>query len=127
MNKIKGQIGIDRNTLFIIVILVLIGLSSFGLGRLSKEESLNNPNTKLDNGNGYIVKEEIGKSILIESDNKKVVNNSREKMYVASKNGKLYYGVNCSGANRIKTENKLWFSTEQEAIDAGYNKASLCK
>jgi len=127
MNKIKAQLRIDGNTAFVVAILVLVGLCSFGLGRLSKDESLNDPNTKLEHGNGYIVKEEIGKSILIENDTKNTQSIPKEKMYVASKNGKLYYGANCSGAGRIKLENQLWFNTEQEAIDTGYSKASSCK
>jgi len=128
MNKIKGQIGIDGNTALIIIILIFVGLCSFGLGRLSREGGSQNSNTTLDNKNAVSVKGEIGKSNQVESSTKNLVSNSqKEKMYVASKNGKLYYGANCSGANRIKLENQIWWSSEQEAMDAGYTKASSCK
>lgn len=45
---------------------------------------------------------------------------------VASKNGTKYYKVTCSGANRIKEENKIYFQTVEEAIAAGYGEAKGC-
>ncbi len=127
MNKIKGQIGIDRNTLLTLLILVFVGIGSFGLGRLERGELIQKSNIKLDNTNVIPVKEEIGKSNSVESSDFKIDTNSRRKMYVASKNGKLYYGVNCSGANRIKIENQMWFATTLEAEDSGFSKAASCK
>ena len=47
--------------------------------------------------------------------------------FVASKNGTKYYPVGCSGANRIKEENKVYFSTSKEAETAGYGPAANCK
>ena len=47
------------------------------------------------------------------------------KTFVASKNSNLYHHVSCPSANRIKEENKLWFSTHEEAEKAGYS-ASAC-
>ena len=83
MNKIKGKIGIDTDTIMCLLVIILVGVGSFGLGRLpvahSKEESV----IKLENINDTNVKEEIG-------NNREVINDnftSREKMYVASKNG----------------------------------------
>jgi hypothetical protein len=46
--------------------------------------------------------------------------------YVASKNGTAYYLPSCSGAGRIKDENKIWFDTESAAENAGYKKAANC-
>jgi len=46
---------------------------------------------------------------------------------VASKNGKKYYFVHCSGANRIKNENKIYFSTIEAAEGAGYTLAANCE
>ena len=47
--------------------------------------------------------------------------------YVASKNGKLYYPVNCKGANRIKPDNRVWFDTVTDAEKSGYTPSSSCK
>lgn len=45
---------------------------------------------------------------------------------VASKNGTKYYFVDCSGVNRIKEENKIYFKSVDEAVEDGYEKASSC-
>lgn len=47
---------------------------------------------------------------------------------VASKasSSKLYHHPWCSGAQRIKETNKLWFPTESAAISAGYTLAGNC-
>lgn len=48
---------------------------------------------------------------------------------VASKNStsQLYHFLWCSGAKRIKEENKITFSSEQEAQSKGYTLASNCQ
>ncbi len=45
--------------------------------------------------------------------------------FVASVNGTKYYRPDCSEVRRIKEENKLWFDSEEEAKDSGYE-ASAC-
>ncbi len=47
--------------------------------------------------------------------------------YVASKSGAKYHLPWCSGAQRIKEENKVWFATKEEAESAGYEPAANCK
>jgi len=44
--------------------------------------------------------------------------------FVASVSGGKYYFLTCSEVKRIKEENKIFFKTEQEAIDAGYSVSS---
>jgi methylphosphotriester-DNA--protein-cysteine methyltransferase len=46
--------------------------------------------------------------------------------YVASKNGTKYHYPWCSGAKRIKDENKVWFDTVEQARAAGYTPAANC-
>ncbi len=46
--------------------------------------------------------------------------------YVASKNGTRYYLPSCSGAKRIKEENRVWFQTKSMAEAAGYTPAANC-
>lgn len=48
------------------------------------------------------------------------VSSSTISEYVASINGTKYYFNSCSEVKRIKEENQVFFKTEQEAIDAGY-------
>lgn len=47
--------------------------------------------------------------------------------FVASKNGEKYYLPSCSGAKRIKEENKVWFPTREAAEASGYEPAANCK
>ncbi len=47
--------------------------------------------------------------------------------YVASKTGAVYHLPWCSGAKRIKEENKIWFASKEEAEQAGYRPAANCK
>jgi hypothetical protein len=46
--------------------------------------------------------------------------------YVASKNGTKYYLATCSGAKRIKDENKIYFSTIEAAESRGLGPAKNC-
>ncbi len=42
--------------------------------------------------------------------------------FVASKNGKKYYPIDCSASDNIKKENKIFFSSEEEAKSKGYSR-----
>jgi hypothetical protein len=35
--------------------------------------------------------------------------------------------LGCSGANRIKPENEIWFSTKEEAEKSGFTLSTTCK
>lgn len=43
-----------------------------------------------------------------------------------SKTGKTYYPKGCSGLTRVKPENRVYFSTTQEAEMEGYKKSTGC-
>ena len=126
-DKIKGKIGLDVNTLVCLCIMVLVGFASFGLGRLSMLNNVDKSNFKLENESTSLVKEEIGNSILVEKDNALDPYLTKKRMYVASKNGKLYYSLGCSGAKRILTKNEIWFATSSEAEKAGFTLSASCK
>jgi hypothetical protein len=123
-NKIKGKLGIDSTTIMCLFVLILVAVSSFGLGRLSTYSS-NSSDTKPDNESIQVVKSEIGKSGEAEILSEDGV--QEKKMYVASKNGKLYYSIGCSGAKRISEKNAIWFASANDAEKAGYSIASSCK
>lgn len=128
-NKIKRSFGFETKTIVFIFVVIGVGISAFGLGELSARQRLglmaksdNSFIFKNDNSN---LKSEI-KIINLENDKN---NNSvlEEKVYVASKNGKLYYRIGCSGAGRIKEENKIYFKTKEDAEKFGYTLSSSCK
>ena len=126
IHKIKGKMDLDRFTILYLFIIVGVGISSFGLGRISVGSNLKNEvleNTSISQKGDYptninpISREDsITQSIL-----------PKEKKYVASKNGKMYYGLGCSGAKRIKQANEVWFSTKEDAEKSGFTLSTTCK
>lgn len=123
LHKINRGMQSNNLTLIYILIIIIVGLCSFLLGRLSalngvksKEEGISIVQT--DNVS-QITKNDVkpqSQAIII-----------GEGKYVASKNGKLYYPVNCKGANRIKPDNRVWFDTVTDAEKSGYTPSSSCK
>jgi len=85
---------------FLPIIVVLVGLSAFGLGRLSAAGE---------------------SSPLVQSNEAPYSAN-----FVASKSGASYYLPSCSGVAKIKEENRVWFATVAEAQAAGYTAAINC-
>jgi len=62
----------------------------------------------------------------VESSTKAVDSVAKEGKVLASKNGQRFYYPWCSGANRIKEENKIYFKSVAEAQLAGYTQALNC-
>lgn len=106
--KIKPHINNAKNDIFIVIVIVLIAIISFGLGRLSKIRE-NKPPITIENMQANVIKTEEKGGV------------------VGSKNGTKYHFPWCPGALRIKEENKVWFSNKEEAEKAGYTPASNCK
>lgn len=124
IHKIKSRIGIDKMTFLYLLIIMGVGISSFGLGRLSVVNKVYN---KADNSVINQTGEVLKTSDRIDGNISTTQVISSEKRYVASKNGKMYYSLGCSGANRIKSENEVWFNTKEQAEKSGYALASACK
>jgi hypothetical protein len=123
-DKIKSKFGIDNTTILYLCIIVGVGVSSFGLGRLSvNNRVVGTDNTSQLRSNQSLL--ENSKNDLVEISIQS--EGQREKRYVASKNGKMYYSLGCSGAKRIKPENEVWFSTSEEAEKSGYQLSLMCK
>lgn len=121
-NKIKSKIEIDISTILLFLIIIGVGISSFGLGRLSVVNSFENKNKNIvvdSNNDIYLTEKDIENNLSFET--------AKERMFVASKSGKLYYSLNCSGANKIKEENKMYFKSKEDAEKFGYVYSSSCK
>ena len=103
----------------IILVLVLLGAISFGLGRLSAIKPVSVPVTLCASEPGPTLE-----ASAVSADLKASQNTSQ---YVGSKNGTVYHLPWCGGAERILEENKVWFSTKKEAEQAGYRPAANCK
>lgn len=105
----------NKKDLYLSVVIVLIAIISFGLGRLSKIREEKTP----------ITMENIANSQSVALTTTSTA--TEEKIFVASKNGKKYYYAWCESAKIIKEQNRVWFSTKEEAEKAGYEPAANCK
>ena len=113
--KIKTWLAANKTDLFLICIIVLVALISFAFGRISALREQKFP-IQLQTAN--LASPEIAKKdqAIHEGDNR----------IVGSKSGTVYHLENCSGAKRIKEENKIYFSSAEEAEKAGNRPAANC-
>lgn len=108
--------------------IVFLGALSFGLGRLSAYGQTG-PQVTLC-GTAPLAPTTITANVLQGIQPAPIPatsNPTNAGTYVASKNGSAYHFPWCSGAQRIREENKIWFATKEEAEAAGYRPASNCK
>lgn len=120
--------------ILIVIIVILVGLGSFGLGKLSSNKAKSGINIEypIQEANTILSTSEptlnAQNSPLIDLNAQKVIPSSYSgKVFFASKIGHKYYSIGCSGGKTIKAENKIFFASEQEAIQAGYQKSASCK
>ncbi len=128
LKKVKEKLKPVENDLILMVVIILVAFISFGLGRLSKIRENKtpitiDPSTSLD----YTRDKPLGVKNLPENQQAGVGVGQTEKVYVASKSGTKYHYPWCPGALNIKEENKIWFSSKEEAEKSGYQPASNCK
>ncbi len=62
------------------------------------------------------------------NDNNNNINDNIKTNIYSSKNSKTYHtNINCPYGKRIKEENKIYYNSEEEAINKGLKKCSWCK
>jgi Metal binding domain of Ada len=129
LQKLKSFLANDQ--LFYGVLLILIAVASFGLGRLSvtSQKSSEKP---------LISKEILTPAATIEAvspatTSKATVDPSspptrphQSGVVVGSKTGTKYHLPDCPGAKRIKPANLITFESVEAAKAAGYTPASNC-
>ena len=89
---------------------LLVGLATFGLGRLSMVEE-NRPQVSLQHAAAAEAFPPMNMGGLV----------------VGSRNGGTYHFPWCAGAQQISEQNKRWFKSEEDAQKAGYKPAKNCK
>lgn len=125
MEKIKLFIESEEGKdILTVIIVILVGLGSFGLGRLSK----NAPNSGLkieyrDQGANGI---STAKSTQYVPQLKPNNTNIPGKNFFASSKGTKYYSLGCSAGKTIKQDNRVYFDTALEAEKAGYTLSTSC-
>jgi hypothetical protein len=110
--KLKSLITND--SLFSVVIIILVAIVSFSLGRLSITDIQTSTAQS-----GVVFKTTELKTL----DNISETNNIT---LVASQSGTRYHLPDCPGAKQIKEDNKVYFSSTDEARSAGYLPAANC-
>jgi len=116
-------------------IVLLVGIGSFGLGRLSV---VNNTNSNNINKGGVVVLSQnegiqnatsrtFSTTTDIGQGDNSNLGTSSEGAFVASRSGKKYYPSSCGSANRIKPENRVYFNTPSEAEARGLTRSETCK
>ena len=115
LSKIKIFCKNNEKDIILVITIIFVALISFGLGRLSKIGESKTPIT---------IENLVPTSTPSTTASAK---NLTDKIFVASKNGTKYHYVWCASAQSIKEENKIYFSTKEEAEKAGYTPAANCK
>ncbi len=119
LTKIKTLDSGQKERVFVVILIILVGTASFGLGRLSILEGTKVP-VHVEN---------------IANSSPQVLGDSTEpspvetpaSMVLASKTGTAYYYPSCSGANRISEKNKITFPSAKEAEAFGLHIGPGCK
>lgn len=131
--KVKKWIDNNRADLFTSLLIFLIGMASFGLGRLSVSLPSKEP-IRLEDSISLQQQADVMSAPLASASAKPssgislghVNPISKNGSFVASKSGSVYYALWCSGVSRIHEENKVWFQTQEEAKVKGYRPAKNC-
>ena len=133
MEKIKQFLESEKGKdVLIVIIVILVGLGSFGLGRLSKnppKEGLKVEYRDEYFNQGANVLEAVKEtsSGLNQTTGTLLRQDFDGQAFFASSKGSKYYSVSCSAGKTIKQENRVYFNTREEAERAGYELSSSCR
>ena len=130
--KVKDFLVANEKELFYSLMLILVALLAFGLGRLSKIEEAKVP-VRIENAttSSEVVNTSGSNTTVSENTASVVVNdNANAPEYqigsvVVSSRGKKYHFPWCPGAKTIKASNRIVL-TEAQAKAKGYTLASGC-
>ncbi len=112
LSNFKEIVKEKESDIFLTVTIVLVALFSFGVGLL----------VDLKGDSNSIV---IQNPTPVASIQKALVEEKEEKTpekgsFVGSVNSSKYHHPDCPWAKKISEENRVWFSSENDAQDAGY-------
>ena len=124
----KFKSFLANDLLFYSVLLVLIAVGSFGLGRLSVSSTKvpEKPLFLKENITSASAVNAVPAATASTSVKAEVTAVSKTAAVVGSKSGTKYHLPNCPGAKRIKPANLISFETIDAAKAAGYTPAANC-
>jgi hypothetical protein len=114
--KMKNLIKPYEKDVILAIVIVMVAMIGFGLGRLSKTKEGRLPLAIENAQNNANAQAALS-----------IMTTTADGAVVASKNGTKYHFPWCPGAATIKEENKVTFASVEEARKAGYQPASNCK
>jgi hypothetical protein len=134
LQKLKSFLADDA--LYYSILVILVAIASFGLGRQSVADK--SPENKTATQSGVVVtpstpKESIptqNPSVIVPVqavNQEAAVSGAITGTVVASKSGSKYHLPTCPGAKQIKPDNLISFESIAAAEAAGYTPASNCK
>lgn len=134
MEKIKQIITTSiesrkgKNVL-IVIIIILVGSSSFEIGRLSKANSSSGIKIEYPTQNQEVnpISEVESINNIAQNSVQKITKNKVSETFFASNRGHKYYPSGCSAGKSLKQENRIYFATREEAEKAGYELSSSCR
>lgn len=107
---------------FTFMLLLLVAVASFGLGRYSVLAEDTGPAER-----PVLVPTPVAQpASVVVTEETAIAATARTGQLVASVNGTKFHALNCPGAKQISEQNKIYFQTEDEAQAAGYSRAQNC-
>ena len=121
LTKLKNFVKNNGSDVFIILIVILVALIAFGIGRLTapKTEPIQIKNLEKASVQDIAPEQKEG---TVQGKNQE----EYKGMVVGSKNSDKYHLPECPGAKQISEQNKVWFDSPEEAEKAGYQPAANC-
>jgi len=116
---------LEDDAVFGILMVVLVGVGSFGLGRLSVPETTI-PASTAPAAAFTALTPVAAPTATATSSGASSQPISTEVVVVASRSGTKYHLPDCPGAKQMKPENRIEFSTIAAAEAAGYTPAANC-
>lgn len=108
--RCKGILDDGIGQFGLLLLVFLVGIGSFGLGRLSALEDAKLP-----------------VAIIQAPEAENITALPPGGYVVASRTGSVYYLPWCSGAQKMAAGNQVWFGSEAAAQKAGYSPSKSCK
>ncbi|MBI2465793.1 MAG: hypothetical protein HYV66_01010 [Candidatus Sungbacteria bacterium] len=133
LEKIKPY----ADNLFLVMVIMLVGLIGFGLGRLSSKyqtAELKIQSTLVNTADLSKIATtpasgstaSVEATTLLKSQNGAVAEEIINQKIVGNKNSKIYHYENCPGALKMSEGNKIFFASIIDAQNAGFKPAGNC-
>jgi len=118
--KIKTFVKNNFQDIFIILVIILVALICFGVGRLTSPKTEPILIKNLEQASVGSLEIEQAASVPLSGTT------ADKGRVVGSKNSDKYHLPDCPGAKQISEQNEVWFDSIAEAEKAGYKPASNC-